>query len=133
MVGLSNMLLFGTLIIGSVVIVFLISSFSTGHDNRNADRERELINSIESKTIELDSLTKQVENNKVDKDVNLSNLIVNVLDIYAKSSIVIPLDIIEELSYNQYETAYDVFSFIEQQRNHWKLENTKRPYKKVKP
>lgn len=53
-----------------------------------------------------------------------------VLDIYERSNVRIPKDIIEELSYMNFDNEMDIFNYIENQRHYWKLENSKKPYKK---
>lgn len=58
-----------------------------------------------------------------------------VLDLYELSGIKIPLDIIEVLHDNnlieelQLYSFNDIYKFIENQRQYWKLENSKKPYK----
>lgn len=70
------------------------------------------------------------ENQRVDTSVSLSQIVIKVLDIYEESHIRIPADIIEDLSYMRFHDEKEVFTFIENQRNYWKLENTKKPYRK---
>lgn len=54
----------------------------------------------------------------------------NVLDIYEQSNIKIPLEILEELRYLQLDDEEEIFMYIENQRLHWKLENSKKPYRR---
>lgn len=54
-----------------------------------------------------------------------------VLDLYEQSNIRLPLDILEDLATQNLKTEKEIFDFIENQRNHWKLENQKKPYKKT--
>ena len=53
-----------------------------------------------------------------------------VLDLYDQSNIRLPLDILEDLSALSFLSENEIFDFIENQRNYWKLENQKKPYKK---
>lgn len=66
-----------------------------------------------------------------DSKKELSLNIITVLKIYEVSGIKLPFDIIEELEYLNIDSKTEIYSFIENQRQHWKLENTKKPYKKL--
>lgn len=49
------------------------------------------------------------------------------LDVYERSGIKLPLDIIEELTFVDFlKTKEDVMDYIENQRSNWKLENSKK-------
>lgn len=85
---------------------------------------------------ELTYLIQQKENElnelSSNKPINRFTITQNkVLDLYEQSNIRLPLDILEDLSTQNLETEKEIFDFIENQRNHWKLENQKKPYKKT--
>lgn len=67
-----------------------------------------------------------------DRITNLTNTQNEVLDIYRMSNIKIPVEIIEDLDYYNITDKKEVFEFIESQRYSWKLENGKKPIRKVK-
>src|SRR5690606_20806218 len=54
----------------------------------------------------------------------------NVLDIYEQNNIKIPIDILEDLRHMNLDDEDEIFMYIESQRRHWKLENSKKPYRK---
>lgn len=60
----------------------------------------------------------------------LTQLEERVLDIYVQSNIKIPFEIMEELRYLNLDSEDEIFNYIENQRLHWKLENSKKPYRK---
>lgn len=96
---------------------------------------QELMESQERLT-ELTYLIQQKENelNEIssNKSINRFTITQNkVLDLYEQSNIRLPLDILEDLSTQNLKTEKEIFDFIENQRNHWKLENQKKPYKKT--
>ena len=61
------------------------------------------------------------------KTVSEQNETINkVLQEYERSGIKIPLDIVEELNYNNFDSEDQIKNFIQVQRNNWKLENNKK-------
>lgn len=93
------------------------------------EKERELVASIRAKMEQLELLNKELEKRSIRNDVKLSNMVINVLDRYEQSNIVLPVDIIEELSYRPFETETGILDYIENQRYQWRLENTKKVMK----
>ena len=85
----------------------------------------ELTYLIQQKENELNELP---DNNSINHFTQTQN---KVLDIYEHSNIRIPLDILEDLSTLSFQSEKETFEFIENQRNYWKLENQKKPYKKT--
>lgn len=67
----------------------------------------------------------------IDKATGLTTLETTVLDTYENSNIKIPVEIIEDLRYMKLKSEDEIFSFIENQRNHWKLENNKKLFRKT--
>lgn len=89
------------------------------------ERLAELTYLIQQKENELNELSSN-------KSINRFTITQNkVLDLYEQSNIRLPLDILEDLSTQNLKTEKEIFDFIENQRNHWKLENQKKPYKKT--
>lgn len=85
----------------------------------------ELTYLIQQKENELNELSSNKSINRFTQSQN------RVLDLYEQSNIRLPLDILEDLSTQNLKTEKEIFDFIENQRNHWKLENQKKPYKKT--
>lgn len=122
----------GVTLIVAILATFAIASRSKTNNKQLERIESELLASIEEKTEELEELEQIIEHRESRDAVQLHPNALKVLAIYEQSNIRIQLDILEELSYNvQLKTPYDIFSFIEQQRQSWKLENSKKPYRKV--
>lgn len=92
-------------------------------------RNEQLQNEIDSKQKALSLLNLQIESNKIDNNVKLTAAQISVLNIYEDSHIRIPADILEDLSSRKFSSEKEIFSYIENQRYFWKLENTKKPYK----
>lgn len=92
---------------------------------KSEERLAELTYLIQQKENELNELSSN-------KPLNRFTITQNkVLDLYEQSNIRLPLDILEDLSTQNLKTEKEIFDFIENQRNHWKLENQKKPYKKT--
>lgn len=111
---------------------------ATPETSDNLDREwhenyiEQLNQEIISKSKQLTTLSQQIEDRTIDKNVSLTKLEISVLDIYDASGIRIPSDIIEDLSYMRLDNEKAIMEYIENQRYFWKLENTKKPFKEVK-
>lgn len=126
-------------ILGSVAILFILILYSVTSisSTRKKDltatqeEEKQLIQRIEAYKQQLNEQKQQYENNKINPIVNLSTIVNNVLDVYEQSNIQLPTNIIEQLSFMRFDDELDVLEYIEIQRNYWKLENTKKVYKKV--
>lgn len=100
-------------------------------DNSHLYNEREILDKqLNEKMEQLSHLSRQVENQTIDKGMSLRMMEIRVLDIYEDSNIKIPTDIIEELHRMGLSNEKEIFDYIENQRYFWKLENSKKPYKK---
>ena len=76
------------------------------------------------------TLRKKISNNVISpKTNNLPFVLDQVLQRYFDLNIRIPLDIIEEAARMTWEDESEVIAYIEQQRNHWKLECQKKGLK----
>lgn len=89
------------------------------------ERLAELTYLIQQKENELNELSSNKPINHFTQSQN------RVLDLYEQSNIRLPLDILEDLATQNLKTEKEIFDFIENQRNQWKLENQKKPYKKT--
>ena len=115
-----------------ILMVFLILVFSITPKRNHLAQEitesqetlAELTYLIQQKENELNELP---NNNSINHFTQSEN---RVLDLYDHSNIRLPLDILEDLSTLPFQTEKEIFDFIENQRNYWKLENQKKPYKK---
>lgn len=116
----------GLVVISCLVITALVKS-----DRRKEaimlEKEIELLRQ-ERDTIrgEIKEALEQLENTRVDKKTMLPHAVNSVLNRYDRSNIRIPSDIIEDLSYINFRDEKAIFDYIETQRHHWKLENTKK-------
>ena len=63
------------------------------------------------------------------RDNKLSEVLNITLEQYDRQGIRIPIDIIEDLQYEQFESIDDCMKSVEQQRHNWKLENSKKVVK----
>lgn len=64
----------------------------------------------------------------INRDLNMRQSQINVLNHYEQSNIRIPVEIIEDLQYMDLLDEQEIHKFIENQRLYWKLENTKKPF-----
>ena len=79
---------------------------------------------------EWQTLRQKIANNALsDKTNNLPHVLDQVLQRYFDLNIRIPLDIIEEAARLTWTDESEVIAYIEQQRNHWKLECQKKGLK----
>ena len=79
---------------------------------------------------EWQTLRQKIANNAIsDKTNNLPMVLDQVLQRYFDLNIRIPLDIIEEAARLTWTDEAEVIAYIEQQRNHWKLECQKKGLK----
>lgn len=60
------------------------------------------------------------------EDITLTENLRIALDHYKAQGIRIPLDIVLELQYTDFENMYDAVVTIENRRHNWKLENSKK-------
>lgn len=103
------------------IFIDLVSTYRTGSKVKVVVRQNE--QSMEEISA-INSLLR--EQNGFNTEVNLPQLAVDVLDVYENNGIRIQSDIIEEVSFNNFNTHKEVFLFIESQRNNWKAESSKK-------
>ena len=122
-----NVLLF------SLLLLIFLSILHT-HNNRQrykaARYAQEMQQEIDFLHEEWSDLRQKIKNNALsDKSNNLPMVLDQVLQRYFDLNIRIPLDIIEEAARLTWTDETEVIAYIEQQRNHWKLECQKKGLK----
>ena len=120
------------LLISLALLIFL----SIWHTYNNRQRYKaaryaqEMQQEIDFLHEEWQTLRQKIANNALsDKSNNLPLVLDNVLQRYFDLNIRIPLDIIEEAARLTWTDESEVIAYIEQQRNHWKLECQKKGLK----
>ena len=117
----------------SLLLLIFLSILHT-HNNRQrykaARYAQEMQQEIDFLHEEWSDLRKKIKNNALsDKSNNLPLVLDQVLQRYFDLNIRIPLDIIEEAARLTWTDETEVIAYIEQQRNHWKLECQKKGLK----
>lgn len=115
-----------------LLLVWLMSLFSKFSDNKQAELEQQndqLESQIELKQRQLSIIQEQIKSNTINRKISLTNAQIHVLDIYERSNIRIPADILEDMSQMCFKDEKHIQAFIESQRLAWKLENAKKPFK----
>jgi hypothetical protein len=120
------MLLEATAIIGTFIGVASLSHVYDVH--RELKQHKILDTKISIKEHKLKELENELHTRKLNSSVMLTELEIEVLNIYDDSNIRIPTDIIEDLSSMKLSNQKEMIRFIETQRQYWKLENTKKPF-----
>ena len=117
----------------SILLLIFLSILHT-HNNRQrykaARYAQEMQQEIDFLHEEWQTLRQKIANNALsDKSNNLPMVLDQVLQRYFDLNIRIPLDIIEEAARLTWTDETEVIAYIEQQRNHWKLECQKKGLK----
>ena len=117
----------------SLLLLIFLSILYT-HNNRQrykaARYAQEMQQEIDFLHEEWSDLRQKITNNALsDKSNNLPYVLDQVLQRYFDLNIRIPLDIIEEAARLTWTDESEVIAYIEQQRNHWKLECQKKGWK----
>ena len=123
----------------SVLLLFLIILYAINSYNHSRLQSLEdhqhnlefLEYHIARKQQELTALNEAITNQHTVAKTSLPAHVNQVLDLYDEVNIKIPLDIIEDLAHASLTTTSEVSDYIENQRLHWKLENSKKPFRKV--
>ena len=120
------------LLFSRLLLIFL----SIWHTTNNRQRYKaaryvqEMQQEIDFLHEEWQTLRQKIANNALsDKTNNLPHVLDQVLQRYFDLNIRIPLDIIEEAARLTWTDESEVIAYIEQQRNHWKLECQKKGLK----
>ena len=120
------------LLISLALLVFL-SIWHTANNRKRYKAARyvqEMQQEIDFLHAEWADLRQKIANNALsDKTNNLPHVLDQVLQRYFDLNIRIPLDIIEEAARLTWTDESEVIAYIEQQRNHWKLECQKKGLK----
>ena len=119
-----------------LISLFLLIFLSIWHTANNRKRYKaaryaqEMQQEIDFLHAEWADLRQKIANNALStKTNNLPYVLDQVLQKYFDLSIRIPLDIIEEAARSTWNDEAEVIAYIEQQRNHWKLECQKKGLK----
>lgn len=113
------------------LLFFIIAVFALSNRKKANHSESEKLDAeIAVKEKLLLGLTQHIDDRTLDRSTSLTKIQIEVLDIYQDSNIRIPADIIEDLSFSRIYDYQDIIAYIENQRNYWKLENSKKPFKR---
>ena len=117
----------------SLLLLIFLSILHTHNNHKRYKAARyaqEMQQEIDFLHEEWQTLRQKIANNALsDKTNNLPHVLDNVLQRYFDLNIRIPLDIIEEAARLTWTDETEVIAYIEQQRNHWKLECQKKGLK----
>ena len=117
----------------SLLLLIFLSILHTHNNHKRYKAARyaqEMQQEIDFLHEEWQTLRQKIANNALsDKSNNLPLVLDNVLQRYFDLNIRIPLDIIEEAARLTWTDESEVIAYIEQQRNHWKLECQKKGLK----
>ena len=117
----------------SILLLIFLSIWHTTnnrHRYKAARYVQEMQQEIDFLHEEWQTLRQKIANNAIsDKTNNLPHVLDQVLQRYFDLNIRIPLDIIEEAARLTWTDESEVIAYIEQQRNHWKLECQKKGLK----
>jgi hypothetical protein len=117
----------------SLLLLIFLSILHTYNNRKRYKAARyaqEMQQEIDFLHEEWSDLRQKIANNALsDKTNNLPHVLDQVLQRYFDLNIRIPLDIIEEAARLTWTDETEVIAYIEQQRNHWKLECQKKGLK----
>ena len=117
----------------SLILLIFLSIWHTYNNRKRYKAARyaqEMQQEIDFLHEEWQTLRQKIANNALsDKTNNLPHVLDQVLQRYFDLNIRIPLDIIEEAARLTWTDESEVIAYIEQQRNHWKLECQKKGLK----
>jgi hypothetical protein len=117
----------------SLLLLIFLSIWPTYNNRKRYKAARyaqEMQQEIDFLHEEWQTLRQKIANNALsDKTNNLPHVLDQVLQRYFDLNIRIPLDIIEEAARLTWTDETEVIAYIEQQRNHWKLECQKKGLK----
>ena len=118
------------------IVLFLIYLIPTSQERAKKHQQshydpfyEDLNNTIDLKMKQLENLERLLELNTIDNKNNISYILNKVLDQYQRANIQLPSNIIEEAALQLWTSETEIIIFIEQQRNHWKLECQKKGLK----
>ena len=113
-----------------LIFLSILHTYNNRQRYKAARYAQEMQQEIDFLHEEWQTLRQKIANNALsDKSNNLPLVLDNVLQRYFDLNIRIPLDIIEEAARLTWTDESEVIAYIEQQRNHWKLECQKKGLK----
>lgn len=115
---------------GSMLVVLLLAFLIQRINKKRYKRLQLIEEQIEQKTILLSEITNQINEQTFERSTAYTKSEINALKIYEKSNIQIPVDILDEMKHQNLKDENEIIDFIENQRYYWKLENTKKPFKR---
>ena len=117
----------------SLLLLIFLSILHTHNNHQRYKAARyaqEMQQEIDFLHAEWQTLRQKIANNAISEQTNNLPLVLDqVLQRYFDLNIRIPLDIIEEAARLTWTDESEVIAYIEQQRNHWKLECQKKGLK----
>lgn len=117
----------------SLLLLIFLSILHTHNNHKRYQAARyvqELQQELDYLHEQWHTLRQKITNNAISpKTANLPFVLDQVLQRYFDLNIRIPLDIIEEAARLTWTDESEVIAYIEQQRNHWKLECQKKGLK----
>ena len=117
----------------SLALLIFLSILHTHNNHKRYKAARyaqEMQQEIDFLHEEWQTLRQKIANNAISEQTNnLPYVLDQVLQRYFDLNIRIPLDIIEEAARLTWTDESEVIAYIEQQRNHWKLECQKKGLK----
>jgi hypothetical protein len=124
----------GVLALSLILIIKANSNKGEGDNWNNIEERANEITRLDAilsvKYKELIELNNQIESHQLDTNVSLTKNEVKALDVYEQSGIRIPSDIIEDMSNMRLNSVSEIMDYIEIQRAYWKLENTKKAFRR---
>lgn len=116
----------------SIMFFYVLNKRKDEKFNTELEEYEKLLDMIDDAEHRLENISDKILSKEINTTVNLTQNAIDVLNIYEQSHIRIPADIIEDLAEKNGHSLSkeDIFNFIENQRQYWKLENTKKVYEK---
>ena|SRR6185312_4179348 len=121
-------ILIGVLIIGLLLLISIKAFNNHRMNDIKADEEylHYLDTEISKAERELNELKQVIINNHMNKDMRLTPMMMEVLDIYDDHAIKLPIDILEEVSRLYADDKTTLLEMVEVRRQHWKAECQKK-------
>ena len=121
-------IIIGVLIIGLLLLISIKAFNNHRMNDIKADEEylHYLDTEISKAENELNELKQVIINNHMNKDMRLTPMMMEVLDIYDDHAIKLPIDILEEVSRLYADDKTTLLEMVEVRRQNWKAECQKK-------